>query len=191
MQQFNNLTLIILAGGKSSRMGTDKALLKYQGKTFVQILYNNIKGICSEVIISSNNPEVRVEGSKTVTDDIQEIGPMGGLYTCLKQSNTDFNLVVSVDTPFVSAKLLTKVYKQSQKYDISIIEHNKKLHPLIGVYHKNVVKILKSEIKSEKYKVIRFLKKTKYQVISVENSYKKELLNINNSEDYKKLLEEH
>ena len=142
MQQLSNITLIILAGGKSSRMGTDKALLEYQGKAFVQILYDNLKNICSEVIISSNNSEIKIEEAKTVADDIKDIGPMGGLYTCLKLSKTDFNIVVSVDTPFISAKLLTEVYEQSQQYDISIIEHNKKTHPLIGVYHKNVVKIL-------------------------------------------------
>ena len=184
-------TLIILAGGKSSRMGTDKALLKYQGKTFVENLYDNLKGICSEVIISSNNPDIKIEGAKTVADEIQDIGPMGGLYTCLKQSKTNFNIVVSVDTPFVSAELLTEIYEQSQNYDISIIEHNKKIHPLIGVYHKNILKILESEIKAEKYKVIKFLEKTKHQVISVDNSYKDELLNINNPGDYKRLLEEH
>ena len=190
MQQLNNISLIILAGGKSTRMGTDKALLKYQGKTFVQILYDNLNSICSELIISSNNPEIKIEGAKTVADEIKNIGPMGGLYTCLKYSKTENNIVVSVDTPFVSAKLLTEIYEQTQNYDISIVEHEKKVHPLIGVYHKNVVKILESELKSEKYKVIRFLEKTKHQVISVDNSYKIELLNINNPGDYKKLLEQ-
>ncbi len=190
MQQLNNISLIILAGGKSSRMGTDKALLKYQGKTFIQILYDNLKSTCSEVIISSNNPKIIIEGAKTVADKIKDIGPMGGLYTCLKYSKTERNIVVSVDTPFVSVKLLTEIYEKSQNYDISIIEHNKKKHPLIGVYHKNVIKILESEIKSEKYKVIMFLEKTKHQVISVDNSHKDELLNINNPGDYKKLIEE-
>ncbi len=190
LHQLNNISLIILAGGKSSRMGRDKALLKFKGKTFVQILYDNLKHICSEVIISSNNPEVAISGTKTIADEYKEIGPMGGLYTCLKHSKTNYNIVVSVDTPFISAKLLSALLEKSQNYDISIIEHLNKTHPLIGVYHKDVLKILESEIKSKKYKVMTFLKKTKFQIINIDKIYKNELLNINNQEDYNSLTEE-
>jgi len=186
----NNITLIILAGGKSSRMRTDKALLKINGKTFVQILYDNLKGICSEVIISSNNSDVKVEGAKTVADEIKDIGPMGGLYTCLKLSKTDYSIVVSVDTPFVSMKLLNEIILQSEGYNITVIEQNNKVHPLIGVYHKNIIALLKSEITFEKYKVMRMIKKTNHQIISVGEDYKDELFNINSREDFEKLKKE-
>lgn len=184
MQQASNTNLIILAGGKSSRMGTDKALLKYKGKTFVQIIYDNLKYICSDVIISSNNSEVKIEGVKTVEDEFKNIGPMGGLYTCLKHSKTDYSFVVSVDTPFISAKLLSKIASQSGGYEVTVVEENKKVHPLIGVYHKSVITLLKSEIAAEKYKIMQMIKKTKHQIISVNDRYKNELFNINSPDDF-------
>ncbi|MCF6366876.1 MAG: molybdenum cofactor guanylyltransferase [Bacteroidales bacterium] len=187
IKKFKNITLIILAGGKSSRMGTDKALLKFQGKTFVQILYDNLNGICKEVIISSNNRKVKVSGAKTIPDEIANIGPTGGLYTCLKQIKTDYAFVVTVDTPFVSVDLLSEIYSKIAGYDVVIIEQNNKIHPLIGVYHKNIIKLLETEIEEKKYKVMKVVEKTKHRIISVSGKYKGELFNINSRKDFDKL----
>jgi len=187
MQKPNNISLIILAGGNSSRMGTDKALLKLNGKTFVQTLYDNLKDICEDVIISTNNPKINVSGAKIIADEIKNIGPMGGLYTCIKQIKTDYTFVVTVDTPLVSKKLLQKIFSQSGTYDISVIKHNNKVHPLIGVYRKNITKLLETEMAQKKYKVMKLIEKTKHQIISVSNEYEKELFNVNSKEDYEHL----
>ena len=170
-------------------MGTDKALLKFKGKTFIQILYDNLKDICSEVVISSNNLNVKIEGAKTIADEVKNIGPMGGIFTCIKYSKTDYSIVVSVDTPFVSAKMINEIASQSADYDITVIEQAGKVHPLIGVYHKNVIDLLNSEITSEKYKIMEMIKKTKNQIISVGNEYKGELFNINSPEDFDKIFQ--
>lgn len=180
--------IIILAGGKSSRMGTDKALLKYKGQTFIQILFYNLKNICSNIIISSNNPKVSIIGTKTISDEIKEIGPMGGIYTCLKNSDSDFNFIVSVDTPFVSSKLLMYIFHKSENFDISVVSFKNKVHPLIGVYHKRILKLLSSEIQAGKYKIMEMIKKTKFQFIEIDGSFEKELLNINKPKDYEILL---
>ncbi len=186
-KKLKNISLIILAGGKSSRMGTDKALLNFNNKTFVQTLYDNLNGICKEVIISSNNPKIKIQGAKTITDEITNIGPTGGLYTCLKQIKTDSAFIVTVDTPFVSAKLLSEIYSQIADYDVVIIKQNNKIHPLIGVYHKNIIKLLETEISEKKYKVMKMVEKTKHKIILVNKKYKDELFNINNPEDFTNL----
>ena len=180
-------TLIILAGGKSSRMGRDKALLKFKNKTFVEIIYDNLKDICSEVIISSNNPKVKIAGVKTVEDDIKDIGPMGGLFTCLKLSKTELSIVVSVDTPFVTKKTISKIALHSDGYDITFVKQNNKAHPLIGIYRKNIIELLKSEIDSEKYKVMQMIKKSNHQIITINDNFKDEFFNINTPEDFGKI----
>jgi len=188
MQQANNITLIILAGGKSSRMGKDKALLKYKNKTFVQLLFDNLKSNFSEVIISSNNPKVKIVGVKTIADEIKDIGPMGGLYTCLKQSNTEINFIVSVDTPFVSPKLSSEIVLKSDNYDIAIVSLKNKLQPIIGVYKKNIIPVLEEEINAGMYKMQKFLEKTNHKIIELDYTFENDLQNLNTQNDYDKLI---
>jgi molybdopterin-guanine dinucleotide biosynthesis protein A len=184
----NNITLIILAGGKSTRMGTDKALLKINGKTFVQHIYDNLKDSFIDVIISSNNPKVKVTGAKIISDEIKNIGPMGGIYTCLKQSKTEFNFIVSVDTPFVSSKLTSEIASRSDNYDITIVRCNNKTNPIIGVYRKNILPILEQEINSKMYKMMKFLEKTNYKTIMLDDKFIVDLQNINSVDDYRKIV---
>ena len=187
MEKINNISLIILAGGNSTRMGTDKALLTLNGKTFVQTLYDNLNGICEEVIISTNNSNVKISGAKIIADEMKNIGPIGGLYTCLKQIKNDSAFVVTVDTPLVSEKLLFKIFLQSANYDISIIKHNNKTHPLIGIFYKNIIKLAETKIAQKKYKIMKLIEKAKHQIISVSSDYEKELFNVNSMEDYELL----
>jgi len=184
----NNITLIILAGGKSTRMGTDKALLKFKGKTFVEILYDNLKDNFVDVIISSNNPEVKIAGVKIISDEIKNIGPMGGIYTCIKHSKTELNFIVSVDTPFASSKLASEIISKSDDYDIAIVRCNNKTNPIIGIYSKNILPILGQEINSKAYKMMKFLEKTNHKIIQLNKSYKKDLQNINTQNDFGKLV---
>ncbi len=170
-------------------MGTDKALLTLNGKTFVQTLYDNLNNICNEVIISTNNPDIQISEAKIITDEIKNIGPLGGLYTCLKQIKNEQAFVVTVDTPLVSKKLLQKFYFQSGDYDISIIKHNNKIHPLIGIYHKNIIELAETEIAQKKYKIMRLIEKAEHQIISVGDAYEKELFNVNDKKDYEYLIQ--
>ena len=188
----NNITGIILAGGKSSRIGTDKALLKFQDKTFIQTIYDNIKGLCSEVIISSNNPEVKIPGTKIVADKIENIGPAGGIFSALSASQTEKNMIVSVDTPLITIDLIQFLIQHfTDNLDALIIFENEKLHPLTGMYSKNLISLFKEEITAGNYKIRHILSKaaTKTADISKETFYTTRLLsNINTSEDYAKLI---
>lgn len=187
MPQANNITLIILAGGKSSRMGTDKALLKIKNKTFVEFLFDNLKDNFGDVIISSNNPEIKIKGAKIISDEIKNIGPMGGIYTCLKHSKTQQNFIVSVDTPFLSSKLASEIASKSKAYNITITECNNKTNPTIGVYNKNLLPILENEINLGMYKMMKFLEKTNHKIIKLDEKFKDELRNINNPYDFNKI----
>jgi len=190
----NNITGIILAGGKSSRIGTDKALLKFQGQTFIQTIYDNIKELCSEVIISSNNPEVKISEAKIVADKIENIGPAGGIFSALSASETEKNMIVSVDTPFIPTALFEFLIKHNtDDTDVLIISEGTKLHPLIGMYSKKFKQILSKEIKKGNYKIRDIIKKTSYKIINIseEHFYSKNILqNINTEDDYNSAIED-
>ena len=86
------ITGIILSGGQSTRMGTDKALLQINEKTLLENAIEICKPVCKEILISSNNPEHEKFGYKIIPDEIKNCGPLGGIYTCLKNSNTEWDL---------------------------------------------------------------------------------------------------
>ena len=183
-------TGIILAGGKSIRMGEDKALLKIGNSTFIESIYNTLKPICSELIISTNNPQVKIKGIESIPDEIENIGPMGGIYTCLKYSKSKKNIIISVDTPFINTELLQYLLERSKETKVTICKHYEKLHPLIGIYSVEFLKILEKDISEENYKTILAVKKSNHSIINITRDlpfYHPGLfLNINNPEDLKR-----
>ncbi len=101
----NNITGIILAGGRSSRMKSEKGLVKFRKKLLIEYPVNIFKEICSDIIISSNHNKFNFLDCKVYHDEIIDCGPIGGIYTCLKKSITDYNLIAACDMPFLNNEL--------------------------------------------------------------------------------------
>ncbi|MCO4821567.1 MAG: molybdenum cofactor guanylyltransferase [Flavobacteriaceae bacterium] len=138
MNADNNITGIILAGGKSTRMGTDKGLLKIENKTFVACVIDAVKPLVDDIIIVSDNPDYDQFGFKRIDDIIKEAGPVAGLYAGLKHSKTDDNLVLSCDVPMISTEVLGQLLKpEFYSYEVVQIQSNGKTMPLIARYKKD------------------------------------------------------
>ena len=90
-----NITGIVLAGGKSSRMGTDKGLLKFNGKSFVQYSLDALKPLVSEIIIVSDDLNYDTFGLKRINDITKNAGPVAGICAGLEASSTEYNLILS------------------------------------------------------------------------------------------------
>ena len=86
-------TGIILAGGKSERMGTDKGMVKFRNKFLVEYPLEALKPSCPTILISSNNDDYRIFGYPIIQDLVSDTGPMGGIYSCLLNSESHYNLV--------------------------------------------------------------------------------------------------
>lgn len=130
-----NITGIILSGGKSSRMGTDKGFLKLKGKKFIQHSIDALKPLVSEIIIVSNNTAYDVFKLKRVKDEIENAGPLAGVYTGLKNSKTDYNLILSCDIPLINAEVLKLLIEAiDDTSEVIQIENNSKTSPLIALY---------------------------------------------------------
>ena len=137
MKTKNHITGIILAGGKSSRMGTDKGFVMYKNKSFVQHIIEAIKPLVNEIIIVSNNPDYDVLKLKRVNDLIENAGPLAGVYTGLHYSETENNLVVSCDVPLINSETLKLLIDQvDDKKEVIQLESNGKSMPLIAMYKK-------------------------------------------------------
>lgn len=184
-------SMIILAGGKSRRMGTDKADLLYQGKTFleIQIEKGQTLGI-TDILVSgyrgeilNKNPNVRV-----IPDRYVQKGPLGGLEACLREALYEKCLVLSVDVPLVPTKELKKLLQCSEKNkeQITILKHGEKEQPLIGIYHRNTADGMCREIEEGKGSVFAFINRNGYQVYETSESADF-FRNINDMEAYREI----
>ncbi len=172
-----NVTGIILAGGKSSRMGSNKALMLYNSQRLIDSSISILAPLVSEGLVSSNEfiPNINY---RIVPDIIPNLGPIGGLYSCLGESTTDINMVIPCDVPLVSTVFYEWMLAKIGSYDAVIPRYvDGKLEPLIGVYHKNAVQKMAEQIKLQDYKLVHLLEKLKVYYIEIPESV--DLKNIN------------
>ena len=147
-----NFSLIVLAGGKSSRMGEDKGLILFRGKPMIKHVLDNIAPRFEEVIIVSNNKSYHQFNAKLVSDNCKSIGPLGGIEAGLLASKNTNNIIVSCDAPFVNLLLIDFIIKNHQSQDVVFLI-KKGLHPFPGYYNKKIHSTIHSIIKLKDYKI--------------------------------------
>ena len=135
------MTSIILAGGKSSRLGQNKALQVIEGKSLIQWVVDCLTILSTEIIIATAHGEaipcsstVRI---KTIADIYPGKGPLVGIYSGLIASSSSRAIVVSCDTPFLSASLLEYMTQICSTFDIVVPRIKNEVEPLCAVYSKN------------------------------------------------------
>lgn len=165
------VTGIILAGGKSSRLGQNKGLAHFRSRPLVSYAIKTLEPICSEIIISANNDleEYQKFGLEIITDELQNIGPMGGLVACLKKSTTRFNFVMACDTPFVNSDLFVYLLNNIENFQMAIPEHGDgMLEPLIGCYTTNILWYLEEAVKAGDYSLRGLMKKIRIKKVIID-----------------------
>lgn len=165
-----DVTGIILAGGKSSRMGTEKGLQKLCGKPLITYAAEALSGICSEILISSSYEAYHSFGFKVVPDVFPGIGPMGGIYSALKQSRTEKNLVLSCDLPFVTIALMSYILKNSEGYQVTVPwQGSQHFEPLCGFYNRAVLKKVRNYIEKGNYKLPDLFEEINMNKLIIDN----------------------
>ncbi|HRC31944.1 MAG TPA: molybdenum cofactor guanylyltransferase [Bacteroidia bacterium] len=178
----------ILAGGKSSRMGADKGLILLNEKPMIDYVIAQLKPLCKNIFIVTNNSEYKKLGFECIEDEIKNIGPAGGIFSALKHTNTQHNLIVSCDMPFIRTKGIEYIMMHSLDHGITIPVFENHLQPMCGVYNKNIldkwqILILKDERKLQSMVKLFLLKQLvlDYNILFDANFFK----NINTPEELK------
>ena len=191
MSNKNNITGIILAGGKSSRMGSDKGFVIYNDKPFIQYIIDALQPLVDEIIIVSNNPDYDAFKLKRVNDIIENAGPIAGLYSGLHHSNTVMNLVLSCDIPLINKDVLEQLISQkSEEIDVIQIESQGKTMPLIALYNKRCVSTCLELLESGERRLRFLINKLKSKTIVLNDTLDKHTANINSQSDLKELNNE-
>lgn len=187
-------SLLLLAGGKSSRMGRDKAGLLLEGKLFPRHLMDKAEMLGIQAKYLSGH--VWEEGDAWVIEDIyKERGPMGGLHACMKAMKTPYCLVLPVDVPQIPLDILETLLQTHEENCRKgrgnlpvLLVHGEREEPLIGVYPTEMADAIGEAIRENSCKVFRVLNKWGYETceISMEEW---QAGNINTPEEYAFLLE--
>lgn len=186
MMDKRNITGIILAGGKSSRMGTDKGFLMLNNKRFIQYSINALKPLVSEIMIISDNPDYDIFRLKRVNDCIKNAGPVAGICSGLKASSTEFNLILSCDIPLITSEILQKLIDNiDETSQIIQIESDEKSMPLIALYKKEVINTFETFLKNEERRLCVAIKACKSKNIIIEKEHEFLTMNVNTQNELK------
>lgn len=184
------MTGIILAGGKSTRMGRDKAFININGVSIIDNTINVFRKIFSEIIIVSNTPHKYVyTGIRVVSDLIPGSGALGGLYTGIHKACSKKCFAVACDMPFISEELIRYIISITG-YDAVIPRVNGYYEPLFSMYSKACEDIIRKQLEAGNFKINDF-----YSEVNVREVPEDELrlfdetlasfINVNSAEDLK------
>ena len=187
-----HITGIILAGGKSQRMGTDKGLILWNNKPFIQHIIKALTPITSKTIIVSNNKKHDAFGLTRIEDLIKNAGPVAGIYSGLKTSKTTYNLVLSCDIPLINTKILKQlIINMDEDIDIVQIESKKQTMPLIALYKKHCETIFYQLLQEGERRLKVVVNTCKVKTIILDDNLNAYTKNINTPEQLKQINHDH
>ena len=149
-----HITAILLAGGKSSRMGQDKGLLFHRGKRLVEHVLDACQKITSHIFISTNNAEYEIFGYPLIADKYRDIGPIGGIHAALAATETEDNIFCPCDMPEIQSEILEQFLKKKEGNSAVVATGSTgKLFPVLGYYRKSALEIVENQIEKGNYKL--------------------------------------
>ncbi|APY12625.1 hypothetical protein BWZ22_15965 [Seonamhaeicola sp. S2-3] len=188
----NHITGIILAGGKSSRMGTDKGFLKLKDKRFIEYSIEALKPLVANILIISDDANYDIFGFTRVDDLIKNSGPVAGIYSGLKASKTKFNLVLSCDIPLIKTDVLKRLIDAvDTTSEVVQIESEGKSMPLIALYKKSTAPTFKHALLNNERRLRIVLKSLKTKNVVLGTKEHKSTVNINTPNELKTIENAH
>ena len=194
------ITAIILAGGSSSRMGENKALLNIGGKTVLEIILEKLKMVFKNLLLITNNQdEFNKFGIKIYEDIFPGYGPLSGIHSGLTYSSTKINFFISCDLPLISIEAIKYIIEYKTQKPIVLYRHKNYVEKLCGIYTKDCLKEAE-KLLSESSKIVDTGKQN-VSMSSLISACEKEIiefeklpfysnntfLNMNTKEDYSKI----
>jgi molybdenum cofactor guanylyltransferase len=163
------MTCAILAGGKSSRMGQDKATIKVGGKTLIRLAYDRVKEVFDDVIIVSRLHSTIESIDAPVLKDVVPFGnSMIGIVTALLYSKTPYTFVVACDMPFLSTEAFKCMADEATGEDIIIPKTKLGFEPLHAIYNRSCIAHFLRLVGQGKFKVVEVLPFVSVKVLKEE-----------------------
>ena len=199
MNALQPLSVAILAGGQSRRMGRDKALLDVGGRALIEHVIERARPVASEMmLIASDRPAYARFGLRVVPDRYPQSGALGGIYTAIAEAEYHHCLVLACDMPFVNTDLLRYMASVPRDYDVLVPSlaperstqgERETLETLHAIYGKTCLPAIERQLQEGILKVIGFFSQVRVERIPEEvvRQYDPNLLsfyNANTPEEY-------
>ena len=188
-------TAIILAGGKSSRMGEDKALMRFGDRPLLHRVVDELRPHFEDLILVTNQPvrHMALEDIRIVTDVEPGQGPLGGIFAGLLASRGAHNLVVGCDMPFLNHLLLDYLWSLRTWGDVVVPLTHEALSPICAVYDRRVLPTIAEALAADERRVMSLYPRLKVHYVREDEllPYDPELRslrNLNTPEDYRHAL---
>lgn len=159
----------ILAGGKSSRMGTNKALLEVGGKRMIEHIAGIVQQVCEHYFVVTNSSKINDFLDVPCYEDIiRNAGPLGGIHSALSHASTELCLIVACDLPFISVELLKYLCENAAGQNIFAIESSRGIEPLCAVYSKKCLQTIEYQILRKQLAVIDLYKHITAKIVHIK-----------------------
>lgn len=185
-----NLSVGVLAGGKSTRMGQDKALLQLESKRFIDGICEELGGFSQVLISAAQKGAYEDTGFQVVYDEHSGIGPIEGIYQILTAAQEEYVFICAADMPFIKKELVAYMAEFiSSDYDCYCLVDEDHVHPLCAIYSRKMLPVILEQIESGHYRLLSVLRAVRTKYIRLESSCfdKKVIRNINTREEYARL----
>ena len=180
----------ILVGGKSSRMGSNKAFLELKGKTFIELQIELLREIFDDIFISANTSSEYEYLNLSIFKDVYPgKGPLGGIYTSLINSSSLHTFMLACDMPFIGSELINHLKDLTKEYDVVIPKSEKGLEPLHAFYSKKCIDPIKRSLEEDNLRITSFFPHVNVKIVELDNlnlsdSFKNSIKNLNTRDDY-------
>jgi molybdopterin-guanine dinucleotide biosynthesis protein A len=184
-----DFTGVILSGGKSTRMGENKAFIEIEGIPIIHRIHTLFEKLFKEIIIVTDQKgRFSNINAKIYSDLFPNKGVLGGIYTGLFFSTFQYAFCVACDMPFLKESIIKFLMKKIKGYEVVVPKTKDGLQPLHAIYSKNCLEPIKKIIEQDKYKVIDLYPMVKVKIVKEDEfSYldpmNESFINVNTPEE--------
>jgi len=195
-RKINTRGAIILAGGDSKRLGSPKALLKFQDCSLIELIIRRLEGYFDQLTLVTDRADLYNHLPVQITGDIiktDEKSPLRGIHAGLSSSPLPHQFVAACDMPFLNLDLISYMEKHAKGYDAVVPRIGKYFQPLHAYYSRTCIELIEHQVNKGQYKVTDFYNQLNIKYIGedeIERFDPQQLsfMNINRWSDYEAAL---
>ncbi|MCA9957040.1 MAG: molybdenum cofactor guanylyltransferase [Anaerolineales bacterium] len=165
----NNLTVAIMAGGQSSRMGMDKSFVLFEGQPMIEVVIDAVAGLGDETLLITNKPDEYAHLNLPMVSDVYpNHGSLGGIFTAVHAASHPHTLVVACDMPWLNRPLLEYMIALRESADVIVPRWEKYPEPLHAIYSKACLNPIEAKLKEKRLKITGFFGEVDVQFVDRE-----------------------
>jgi molybdopterin-guanine dinucleotide biosynthesis protein A len=186
------VTGVLLAGGKSRRMGVDKTLLRIDGQPLFERSLELLQRFFPHVLIAGDRPDLARSDIPAIAD-LYPGSALGGLYTGLQAAATDWIFVAPCDMPYPDSRVIHCLLHHRQQVDAVVPRTPEGYEPVFALYHKNCLSPMETMLKQQQYRIYDFYQRIAIRYIDpaqLPTGWERALINVNTPEQFSRIMEE-